>query len=213
MATEKFEELMREYRRLAKRADQRLVRIERYAGQREAIKGEKAIPGMEKLTSYAYRKALWDIKKWSGAEAKRFNTAPPNNTNQLKAKIADIRNFLESDTSRVTTTRNIYQKRVDTINEKYGTSFTWEQFGEFMNSKLYEKLSNTYYLAEILRAFGVIQQNKKQIKDALTNRQPVHIQLSDEKLEDGTVIKKDLILEENVNNILSEYGLEIKKLL
>ena len=74
--------LEKEYRKLAKRADQRLLRLEEYAGRK----------GFSGILSFAYRVAKRDIRSWSGDTQKkpRFNTAPPKNTNQLKAKIADI---------------------------------------------------------------------------------------------------------------------------
>lgn len=202
MATEMYKQLMIEYRKLAKRADQRLVRIERYAGKKEPIKGESAVKGMEKITSYAYRVAIHDISKWSGADAKRFNTNPPNTTAELKAKIRDIRKFLESETSTLRGVKNTYIKRVQTINEKYGTDFTWEQFAEFTQSKLFEKLDSRFYLGNVFTAIGVIQDNKKDIVNAMKNREMVHIQTEDD----------DLIVEDTVNEILKDYGKEVKKL-
>ena len=195
MATEKYQQLMREYRTLAKRADQRLVRIEKYAS------GPEAKQGFEKLTSFAYRNALHDIQKWSGADAKRFNVAPPNTTAQLKAKMADIRKFLESSTSTLRGTKNVYQKRVNTINEKYGTDFTWESFAEFTHSKMFEKLDSRFYAGNAFRAIGVIQENKEEIVQGLKDHKQVHIETD------------DMILDATVNDIIKDYGKELKQLL
>lgn len=192
MATEMYKQLMSEYRRYAKRADQRLVRLEKYAQEQQ----------FKSVTSYAYRKAIHDINKWSGADAKRFNVKPPNTTAELKAKIADIKQFLGSETSTKRGIVNTYKRRVDTINEKYGTNFTWEQFAEFTQSKLFEKLDSRFYLGNVFMAIGVIQKNLDSIKDGMKKRELVHIQTEDD----------DLIVEDTVNSILKEYGKDVKKL-
>ena len=59
-----YAELEKEYHRLAKRADQRLVRLEGYRHDK----------GYESITSYAYATAQKAIKEWSGDKATRFNT-------------------------------------------------------------------------------------------------------------------------------------------
>ena len=81
------------YKRLAKTADQRLVRLERLATE----------PGYEKVTQYAYAKAMRDIENYGGG--KRFNVKPPlkedgtvDNT-LLREKLADLRAFLTSVSS------------------------------------------------------------------------------------------------------------------
>ena len=49
---QRYAALVKEYRKLAKRADQRLVRLERYAQQ----------PKYSNVTQFAYKKAMRDIR-------------------------------------------------------------------------------------------------------------------------------------------------------
>ena len=77
------------YHRIAKVADQRLVRLEKLEGQE----------GYGNALQWAYKRAMSDIETWSGEGASRFNTKAPANANQLKAKINDIKTFLGSESS------------------------------------------------------------------------------------------------------------------
>lgn len=197
MATDVYNSLLKEYRRLAKRADQRLVRLEGYA-YRSGFRG---------VLQFAYRKAMRDIRSSSGSEAKRFNTAPPKNTNQLKAKIADIKKFLESDTSTLKPTKtsrgvlSVYKKRVDTINQKYGTDFTWQSMAKFFDSGINSKLDSQLDSETKMEVIASIHANKKSIEKAIKDNENVHLDVDDP------------IVEHEVNKILQNYGLgEIRDL-
>ena len=168
-------DLEAEYKRLAKRADQRLVRLEELAKQK----------GFEKVTQYAYRVAMRDIRSWSGSEAKRFNTKAPKNTAQLKAKIADIKKFLESVTSTKTGIKKSYDTRVKSFNKKYGTDFSSDELAEFFRSTLYKKMDNKIKASDtIFRAIAEIQANEKQVKEAIAEHKPVHISVDDMQVQD-----------------------------
>ena len=82
-----------EYRTKAKKADQRLVRL-------EALSHEEYFEG---VLNFAYKGAIRDIQSWKKQGQRggdnRFNTAPPIKLTQLEAKIADIDKFLAKKTS------------------------------------------------------------------------------------------------------------------
>ena len=148
------------YKRLAKVADQRLVRLEELAGMREGKPGK---PGYEKVTAYAYDRAMRDLEIYGGGN--RFNTKPPLNKDGtvdnrlLSEKLADIRAFLSAPTSTKGGITEIYQKRADTINKKFGTNFSWSDLADYYRSgdanlKLKKKVVNSDLL---LRAVGLIQ--------------------------------------------------------
>ena len=143
------ESLEQYYRRLAKVADQRLVRLERLSEQEN----------YKVVKDWAYKRAQEDIERWGGSG--RFNTAPPQNTNQLKAKINDIRAFLESGTSTQRDINAIYKKRADTINTKYGTKLTWQDIAEFYGRDKNEALDAKYGSKQVAMAIGIIQQQLK----------------------------------------------------
>lgn len=192
MATEKYKALMSEYRQLAKRADQRLVRLEKRANSGQEWKA---------VTKYAYANAMEEIRRFSGAEAKRFNVKPPNTTQMLQAKINAMRRFLESPTSTTTGIRRTYEKRVNTINKEYGTDFTWEELKEFFDSALSNKLDAKVDSKTKLIIVGEIQKHGSEIKKALEDHKPIHLKLDDD------------IAEYEVNKVLQYYKKDIKKLL
>lgn len=115
------EDLIKEYRRLAKQADQRLVRIEA-ASHEEHYRG---------LKTFSYKKAIRDIESWSGQGARRFNTRPPENIQSLQAKISDIKSFLESPTSSKSAITKMYKQKTETLNKNYGTNFTWQEMATY----------------------------------------------------------------------------------
>lgn len=192
MATEKYKALMSEYRQLAKRADQRLVRLEKRANSGQEWKA---------VTKYAYANAMEEIRRFSGAEAKRFNVKPPNTTQMLQAKINAMKRFLESPTSTTTGIRRTYEKRVNTINKEYGTDFTWEELKEFFDSALSNKLDAKVDSKTKLIIVGEIQKHDSEIKKALEEHKPIHLKLDDD------------IAEYEVNKVLKYYKKDIKKLL
>lgn len=192
MATDKRKALEREYRKLAKRADQRLVRLEEYA-EREGFAG---------ILKFAYRKAMRDIKVWAGDKATRFNTKPPSNTNQLKAKIKDIQTFLQSASSTLGKTKetsgvlDIYERRANTLNEKYGTNFTWQDLAKFFESGINEKLDNRLDSDTKMSVIAQIQANQQTIEKALKTGSDVHLDIDDD------------VVDFEVQQVLNDYGLK-----
>lgn len=211
--TEKYNKLEKEYRKLAKRADQRLVRIEQHAESGDIYAG---------MINFAYRKAMVDIRKWSGENAKRFNVKPPESTVSLKAKIRDIKQFLESPSSSVKPTKDnviydlegkvagggvklTFDKRAATLNRNFGeyldSPFTWENIGEFFESALWKKMDKRFADSKTtLRAIGMIRKSKKQVAKEIAEHKPSHINVD------------DAIIDKRVNHILRYYKKDISKL-
>lgn len=212
--TDKYEEYLKEYRKLAKRADQRLVRLEKYAAEDPKYKNVK---------QFAYKKAQVDIRKWSGQDATRFNTKPPASTVSLKAKIRDIKSFLQAPSSTLKPTKDnavyneegelvgggiqlTFDKRANTLNQKFGkyldTPFTWENIGDFFESALWKKLDKKFAdSGTTIKAIGKIQQNKKQVLQDLKDKKSSNLHVD------------DMILDKRVNRILRYYKKDLSKLL
>ena len=150
---------------------------------------------MEKVTAYAYDRAMRDLEIYGGG--KRFNTKPPLNPDGtvdnrlLSEKLADIRTFLSSVTSTKQGVQQVYQERTNTINDKFGTNFTWTDLADYFrsgdaNTKLKGKVINSDLL---LRAIGVIQRaDEEVVKDIKKNKDKVT------KSSDKMVYKKALEL-------------------
>lgn len=155
------------YRRLAKMADQRLVRLEKLAQE----------PGFENVKKYAYAAAMRDIDSYGGASKKmRFNTAPPKDPRAFREKIMDIRRFLSAPTSTKAGIVDVYQKRADTINKKYGTNYTWEDLADFFQSGDADKLFKDYGSKTVMQAIGTIQYTAEQVKNNISGNKNKHVE-------------------------------------
>lgn len=163
------------YRQLAKKADQRLVRL-------EALSYEEHFHGVLEL---AYKRAIRDIKVWGGD--KRFNTAPPITLTEIKAKIADIQEFVEKPTSTKSQIQKIYSKMASTINKKYareyGMSFTWQELANFYESDAAKRDDIKKASKTVVRALAVI---KKMGKEDLQNIKDVNERI--ERVSDDKVV-------------------------
>lgn len=180
------------YRRIAKVADQRLVRLEKLA-QDEHFKN---------VEKWAYAGALNDIHRWSGDNAKRFNTAPPKDDRELLSKIKDIQSFIEKPTSSKRGIVEIYKKRADSINKKQGTKFTWQQIATYFESGLADKSDKQ--LGSATTALSIINERIKKLDK---------IQSDIEEANDSIVrISGNDAINEKVNEWLSANELDIDKL-
>lgn len=189
-----WEEIAAMSRKLAKRANQRLVRLEQYS-KRE---------GLSEIKKFAYKKAIKyisqtfkptksgklrykenvkldqtlerDGKKLSGDDLYR------ENVRIQKARIKAMEEFLSSDTSTLGTSRsgpktqgikNIYDKRTQTINEKflkeYGLELTDEDLKRFFESKKQAKLetqvgsSRMFVVAAVMKKYN-LKTNKRELE-------------------------------------------------
>lgn len=135
------------YKRLAKVADQRLVRL-------EELQGQKGFEGVEK---FAYSKAMTDLEKWGGT---RFNTKPPEERQLWREKVSDMIRFIEAPTSSKGGIVQVYKNRVNTFNEKYGLNMTWQDFHNFFQSGDAEKVLKDYGSDTTFKAIGKIRRGK-----------------------------------------------------
>lgn len=155
------ESIERYYLRLAKVADQRLVRLEE-AAKEEKYKGAK---------TFAYARAARDIVHWGGnAEKPRFNTKPPQNKAQLKAKINDIKTFIEAQSSTKSGIREHYINNANKINELYHTDIDWQDvaafYGKEKNANLDKQFGSKDVVIAIANLQKIIDDNNIKPKDA-----------------------------------------------
>lgn len=189
------ESLQQYYRRLAKTADQRLVRLESYEHDKY----------FKTATQWAYSKAQKDIQKWQnkGPESKqlRFNTAPPKKEADLIAKINDIKAFLESPTSTKQGIINVYKKRADTINRKYGTQFTWQSLAKYYESGQAEAWDAKFGSKTALKTIAQLQKHSKQVKTQIA------------KAEKKDIRVENSVLQKTVDMALADNNLKIEDLI
>ena len=192
MATKHYEELVKEYRKLAKRADQRLVRL-------EALSRSKKF---ESVLKYGYAVAAKNIESYGAVKNKpRFNTKPPENSNTLQAKINDIKHFLDSVSSTKKGIVSVYEKRADTINKTMGLDgndkFTWQELADFFQSKTYEKLASMFGSKTVFDIIGKIKKNLPEIAKEIKNNQKIKV--ADWKVNDTInkmIAENDIRLED-----------------
>ena len=190
-----YNELVKVYRTLAKSADQRLVRLEAYQHDKD----------FKTATKWAYSRAMHDIEKWSGSEAKRFNTAPPKGTTNLLAKISDIKHFLESPTSTKKGIIEVYKKRADTLNKNMRKNdpnwkdLSWKDLAQYYESALHEKLDAQYGSKTALKQFNAMKKHEKEIAQDIKAKKDIHIKVDDE------------MLQTTLDNVLKNYPDEVAK--
>ena len=156
-----YEDLLKQYKRRAKLADQYMRRLEKLQASDKRYKG---------VTNYAYRRAIHDIETWGhwkkGGKP-RFDTKPPRTLQGRRAKMKDIERFLTSPTATKRGIDTIYKKRAQTMSEKYGTSADWEDMAKYYSRGLNEKMDDLYGSKTALRAIGRVQKNAKAIRKAI----------------------------------------------
>ena len=170
------------YKRLAKTADQRLVRL-------EALSYEK---GFKSVKTWAYAGAIQDIRKYT-PEGTRFNVKVE--TRDLPDRIADVRKFLEKPSSNKRNIVKFYAKRADSINRSQGTSYTWQELADFFETTTASKLK-IYGSGDTLRVNNAI--NKGMIKAG----EPVEGETKKEREKRQINALKKALDDNNVDNIL-----------
>lgn len=121
-------ELIKEYNKVMKVADQKLRRLEKLAEN----------PEYKGVLSFSYQKAMKDIEHFSGEGAKRFKTKAPETKTAIISKIKRAQAFIESSTSDKRSIDKIYRTRANTINKKYGTNLSWQDLQNYFRSSASE---------------------------------------------------------------------------
>lgn len=182
------------YRRIAKVADQRLVRLERLADQ----------AGYGNADQWAYKKAMRDIATWSGDAATRFNTKPPENIKQLQAKINDIKSFLGAPSSTKSGITKVYQTRANTINDKYGTNFSTGDLENLFSSSFWKKVDAKKVDSDtVMKAIGYITERIEKDPAHRTNEEILKgLQATARKRKEVPEFSGDPIIDSVVTDIL-----------
>lgn len=143
------------YKRLAKVADQRLVRL-------EALSYEK---GFSNVKDWSYATAMSDIKRYlpAGSPKKAWNEYLRFNTkvkpNDLQDRIVDVRRFLEKPTSNKRDILKFYEKRARKINRSQTVNLTWRELADFFENSKYEK-AFLYASGDTLRVYQSVKEGK-----------------------------------------------------
>ena len=104
-----------------------------------------------------------DISRWNEG-AKRFNTKPPADKRSLQAKINDIQAFLGMETSTKSGIKEVYERRLESLNKNNGTNFRIDDLMDLFDSALWKNMEHKYTSDEVLKAIGFIHDNAKDDK-------------------------------------------------
>lgn len=154
-------ELQKQYKQRAKLADQYMRRLEKLSTEK----------GYENVTSFAYARAIHDIETWSGEGKRRWDTKAPKTKQGILAKLSDIERFLQSPTATKKGITEIYDKRAQTLNERYGVNAKWQDLAQYYARGINEKMDARFGSRTSLFAIGRIQQNAKAIKDMKSKKE------------------------------------------
>lgn len=183
------ESIEKYYTRLAKVADQRLVRLEQLSGQ-ENFKG---------IEKFAYAKAQKALDVWGGT---RFNTKIPDSVNLRNEKIADIIHFLQSPTSTKAGIVDIYKKRAETIKKDYGIDMNWQDMGKLMEAFSDDDSGGS---PTKVKALGVIKQIDANGLQATLEKNP---NVSDEMVR---IAASNYLSSSDYDNIIDKLNLKNNK--
>lgn len=189
---------LKRYNALAKKADRYMRNLEKLADQ----------PGYKNIKKYAYAKAAKMIEGWTPPGSKnkkpRWQRNTPEDTRTLKAKIKDIESFIQMPTATKRGIDRIYKKRVETINKRYKTNFTWQQLAEFFDSTMPDKTFDKYGSKTVLIALGKIQHNRDEVIEKFKSHEPVHLKIDDNAKVQETTQKLLQYHKKNLSKILNE---------
>lgn len=144
------------YMRLAKRTDIQMTRVEKLSKEK----------GFEAVQGYAYAKAKRELEAFGW---KHFERKPPEDPKLFRERLAAVKEFLSSPTAYKSGIKDVYENKAKALNEKYGTSFNWQDMADFFNKGTFDKLSQSFGSKTVLRTIGTIQNARKVLSEASGN--------------------------------------------
>lgn len=150
--------LYKEYKRLADRADKRLLRLERLAEKNPDMYGN--------VLAFAYKGAQKAVEHWDGkkSDKPRFARKTPRTEEEMRKKMKDIQAFLEKPTSSKKGIDQVYKNRSDSLNKRFGTDFTWQEWARFGARQLWERNDGKFTYNELIRVAAVQKKEEETIK-------------------------------------------------
>ena len=193
-------ELYKEYKRLADRADKRLLRLERLAKQHPDTYGN--------VLAYAYKGAQKSIEYWDKKPSNkpRFARNTPKTAEEMKQKMADIQDFLRKPTSSKVGIDQTYKNKAESLNKKFKTDFTWEEWARFGIRGYWDRKDGRYTYNEMIKVSKVQKSHENVIMtyDKLKRRKPSKYNLditSDNFLND---LQNQITNELNTSKLISD---------
>lgn len=127
-----IDQLQQMRRKLAKRANQRIVRLER---AESLVSGESLanFGAIEKVNQYLQKQGKEGKLRFSERQQVAMSSR------ELKREISELQNFLNAKTSTVSGAHKIERLRIDTFKKKGIEFASNKEFYDFLNSDVYQK--------------------------------------------------------------------------
>lgn len=193
--------LLAEFRKEAKRADQRMIRLEQRVAENPGKYGE--------ILQYAYKRAIHDINDYSIQNVKsdqsRFNRLEGITTNaQLRGKLKAAKRFNESASSTISGIRTIYAKKAASLNKRYKKeklNISSNTLAKIFDSGLWDKMKDAGYDSDtIFKTIAFTQRNKKKIANRLKQHDKIHLTSKEIRFAENAPTPRA----DSINKILNE---------
>lgn len=163
-----------QYKRLVHMANLRMDKLQKLSDQ-EGFKG---------VTKWSMAKMQYEARvRGYLTESGRISSRTPKTEKEIRERIKSLQTFLTAPTSTKSGILDIYQKRADTINERYGTDFSWQDLATYFESGTSEKYDSKYGSKTALKALGKIQKNSKEIQQQITQHKKKELHIDDSELQ------------------------------
>lgn len=147
----------KDYKKLAKVADERLRALERLSKQNN--------PMYSGIKQYAYKRAQSDLGRW--ANRRRVDATKPlrfdvkvSSQKELEIRLADVKRFLLSETSTLRGVKALYKNQGKKFREEYGVNLSPSQIVNYFATSRADKYDAMYGSKTALKALGYIQKTK-----------------------------------------------------
>lgn len=157
--TERQKELLREYRTLRDRANERLRALEKLSNN----------PDFENVLGYAYRLVERDVKELGLGDVSKVRYRTPKNTNKLESALKRVKSFLDMDTSTKSGIVDVYMKNTEALNKKFGTNFTWQEMKNYLDSINWNEIKKEYGSGRVIAAIKSLRENNIKAEDIEKN--------------------------------------------
>ena len=173
----KRQELEREYKKLADRANHRLAELEKLSKN----------PEYENVLSYAYKVAAKQTSQYnSRIKSEKVRYRVPKNTNQLEAALNDVKDFLNMPTSTKKGINKVYKEGAENFNKSFGTNFTWQEVANFTEKVDFEDLKKTYGSPVLVMVIRSMKSHKVSASD-IRRFNETHKTMTGDEIEDELI--------------------------
>ncbi len=185
-----FEKPIQYLKRIEKAANERMRQLEKLSESKE-YKGVK---------EFAYRSAAYDIAHLFqkegglprfGLKGIRKTKEGGYNEQDVEARIRSVERFMAAPSSTKGGINKVYKEKANTLNKRYDTDYSWQDWARIFKSKQWDKLKEKYGSDVVIEALVATEDMDK---DEIQKMLDKDMKISDSEVRDEQIKK---FLEEN----------------